>query len=88
MNRWKYIAVIAVTISIICMTNTVDASWWGDAYEFLNGYQGESTMIGTQNVAQIISPITSLWTTVYLVGNTIITGVTVCLGVKYIWGRS
>lgn len=85
----KTLKIMMVALILFMFLNIVyadDNSWWGQAYDFLSGYNGGDTQIGNTTVGKITSWLDPLVNMVRTIGNMVFVAVTVILGVKYIWG--
>lgn len=74
-----FMIIAMVSVNLVYATGGTD--WWGQANNFWNGQMDTNAQISIN----ILGPITGL---IKLVGNMIFVGVTVILGVKYIWGAA
>ena len=76
-------SIIILLVIVLCFGfngKVYATQWWGQAYDFLSGYSG------TSSVSKYFSGLSSLVDLVKVVGNMVFVAVTVILGVKYIWG--
>lgn len=74
-----FMIIAMVSVNLVYATGGND--WWGQANNFWNGQMDTNAQLSIN----ILGPITGL---IKLVGNMIFVGVTVILGVKYIWGAA
>lgn len=80
-EKIKVIAIFMIIAMVSVNLVYATGDWWGQANSFWNGQMDPNAQLSTN----ILDPIRGL---IKLVGNMIFVGITVILGVKYIWGAA